>query len=180
MKDLRVKPFATKRCILRAMTRDDAQDFYEIASNPLVNKYVSYQPHQSVEETKEVMETIFFTRMDKGIFEPYVVVSKQSGKMIGTCDFISYNGHSAEIGYAYHPDYWGQGIATEVLTKLVEIAFEELGIHRLVIKHMTENIASQRVIEKSGFKLIGVQRQALYQKGSYYDLLEYDLLREDL
>ncbi len=57
-----------------------------------------------------------------------------------------------EVGYALMPEYWGQGIATEIAQTSVKIAFEILGLDNVVSFTSTTNIASQRVIEKAGFK----------------------------
>lgn len=181
MKSLKVPVIETQRLIIRPITLEDAQDLYEISSNPNVTKYLTYNAHKDLEESKYVIENIFLKRVEQGIFEPYVVVYKENNKMIGTCDFINYDGHTVEIGYMYHEDYWGKGIASEALQSVIHVAFNQLNIGRISISHMIDNKASQRVIEKAGFKRIGIERQSLKTlKGTIEDVVVYDLLKEDI
>lgn len=179
MDKLKVPILETERLILKPIQMDDAQALFEICSLDSVTQYLSYESHKSIEETQDVLENIFLKRVENGIFEAYVVWDKEKNKLIGTCDFVDYDGSNAVIGYMYHPDYWGKGIATESLNAVIDVAFNTLDIHRLEIAHILDNIGSQRVIEKCGFKKIGVKRQAILKNGSYEDIVEYDMLRED-
>lgn len=57
-----------------------------------------------------------------------------------------------EIGYMFHPDYWGRGYATEALAAFVKVYFEKLpDAESVLAKTDVSNKASQRVLEKVGF-----------------------------
>lgn len=56
-----------------------------------------------------------------------------------------------ELGWAIRPERWGEGLATELALTSVRVAFEELGLERLVAFTMPHNLASRRVMEKAGF-----------------------------
>lgn len=64
-----------------------------------------------------------------------------------------------ELGYWISPKYEGQGLTTESTAALVRFGFEELGVSSLTINHFEGNAASQRVIEKLGFKFTEIRKQ---------------------
>ena len=57
-----------------------------------------------------------------------------------------------EISYALMPEYWGQGLATEMTSSLIKIAFENYNISELISINQPTNEASRHVMEKCGFK----------------------------
>ncbi len=75
--------------------------------------------------------------------------------LIGACGYVVYADGAAEIGYWIARSRWGQGFATEAGRALVGHCFRSAGFRRLTCCHFTDNPASQRVIEKLGFRLIG-------------------------
>jgi ribosomal-protein-alanine N-acetyltransferase len=74
-----------------------------------------------------------------------------------------------EVGWSIVPERWNQGLATELAVLSVGVAFEDLGLERIVAFTLPENIASRRVMEKSGFNYerefdhVGI-RHALYRQ----------------
>lgn len=179
MQRIKVPIVETNRLIIRPITKEDAYDLYEITSNPNVTRFLTYSPHMSVDESLQSIEERFINA-DSNNFETYCVELKSNKKMIGMCNFISKDYDQVVIGYQFNEDYWNQGIATEALNKVVEVAFNNLEISRIEISHATENIGSQRVIEKAGFKLVGTKRHVPQADGTYLDIKIYDLLKEDL
>lgn len=74
--------------------------------------------------------------------------------MIGSVDFNHRHADDVfEIGYTLHPDYWKQGLMTEAVTALVELAFTLLDLHKVEIACFDYNQASCRIAEKLGFTL---------------------------
>jgi len=59
-----------------------------------------------------------------------------------------------EVGWAFDPDWWGRGLATEAGAACVGWAFRELGLDRVVSIAHPANVASRRVMEKLGFRLV--------------------------
>lgn len=60
--------------------------------------------------------------------------------------------NEVELAYALMPKFWGQGLATEMGEKILEIGFKLLNLQEIVCFTLTTNKASQRVMEKLGFK----------------------------
>jgi [ribosomal protein S5]-alanine N-acetyltransferase len=81
--------------------------------------------------------------------------------------------HSAEVGYWLGQPYRGQGIATRVLAEVTRFAFGALKLRRLQAGVFAWNPASARVLEKNGYTLEAVQRQAVFKDGQLIDALLY-------
>ena len=60
--------------------------------------------------------------------------------------------HEVEAAWAIAPERWGQGLATELAHACVEVGFEQLGLHHIVAFTLPDNVASRRVMEKTGFE----------------------------
>ena len=85
---------------------------------------------------------------------------------------------SAVVGYWVDHEHQGRGLATAMTGYLVQEA-TEIGLHRLEAGTMVENVASQRVLERSGFTRIGVARQLLYIQGQWRDHVLFQRILHD-
>jgi ribosomal-protein-alanine N-acetyltransferase len=72
---------------------------------------------------------------------------------------------SAEIGYWIGEPYWRLGIATKAVELLTEYGFKQLELVRIYSRVFDFNTASQRVMEKSGFKLEGIFEKSFLKNG---------------
>lgn len=141
----------TSRLILRPFTEEDAADLYEYAKDPRVGPIAGWPAHKSVEESREIIRTVFSAP------NVFAVVDKQFDRAIGSAGFVG--GHwegvpkpDDEIGYALNPDFWGRGLIPEAVTELLRYGFEELGLAAIWCAHYEGNDKSRRVIEKCGFR----------------------------
>ncbi len=84
------------------------------------------------------------------------------------------------LGYSMSEEYWGRGIMTEAVKRVLQYAFEEAGSVLVAIYHFPFNERSKSVIEKCGFVFEGRLRCS-YQmyNGEIYDDLCYSILREE-
>ena len=161
------------------------EDLYSFAHLEQVTRYLSWSPHPDLFYTKDYLEYVGEQYAVGAFFDWGLAVpcpGKRNGKIIGTCGFTRFNfAHdSGEIGYVLHPDYWGQGLATEALKRMIEFGFQDLQLHRLECRFMDENTASRRVAEKCGMKFEGWMRDALFVKGEYRTIGICSLLSEDI
>ena len=58
-----------------------------------------------------------------------------------------------ELGYTFHRAFWGQGLATEISRRAVELGFGDLALPNIIAFAVVEHMASRRVMEKLGFQL---------------------------
>lgn len=80
---------------------------------------------------------------------------------------------NAEMGYWLAEQYWGRGIITNAIKQTIEYGFRTFDITRIFARPFGSNLASQRVLEKSGFKLEACFRNTLYKNGLFKDELIY-------
>ncbi len=80
---------------------------------------------------------------------------------------------SADVGYWLGEEYWGCGIMTSALGKMLGIAFNDLHLLRVFASVKELNTASQRVLEKSGFVLEGVFKNAIIKNDIIQDEYRY-------
>lgn len=84
---------------------------------------------------------------------------------------------NAELGYWLAEPYWGKGIATHSVKLMVEYAWQNFKIERIFARPFGSNTASQRVLEKAGFKLEARFENTLFKNGVYEDELVYAIRR---
>lgn len=173
----------TERLVLRQRTLDDVDDMFTYGSLECVAHAAGFKPSQTTDDTVLFLQSLY-ERLDKeNIPRGYGITLKGSHKVIGSVDFNRRYGntqHILEIGYALHPDYWGQGIMPEAVKALIEVTFTLLSdIQKIGVSHYAFNKNSKRVIEKIGFKQEGIQRATYYLDGVYHDEVNYGLLRKE-
>ena len=93
--------------------------------------------------------------------------------------FTSRQSGVGEVGYWIRSDEASKGLATEAAARAIEIGFDELELHRIVLRIAVGNDASQRVAEKLGFTREGLLRQELKVKGEWLDHTAWGLLEEE-
>lgn len=140
----------TKRLILRPFEEGDAEMLFSYARDPRVGPPAGWKPHESLEESREIIRTVFAAP------NTFAVVDRASGKVIGSAGFTGktreeFPQKNDELGYALSPAFWGRGLMPEAVSELLRYAFEELGLAAVWCSHYSDNPQSQRVIEKSGF-----------------------------
>lgn len=139
----------TERILLRPFRDADAQDVFAYARDPLVGPAAGWRPHGSVEESLEIIRTVFS--------QPHVfaVVLRETGRVIGSAGYVGRKhgegGRCDELGYAIGSAYWGRGLMAEAVEELLRYGFEERGLDAVWCGHYEENDRSRRVVEKSGF-----------------------------
>ena len=141
----------TERLILRKLNENDADAiFNNWASDPEVTKYLTWPAHENIEVTKRVVDRWLKEEKDPKTIR-FIITLKDNDEPIGSIDVVGYIDGNPEIGYCLSRKYWNQGIMTEACKAFVKHLFNK-GFNKVLIKAVVENIASNRVIEKCGFK----------------------------
>jgi [ribosomal protein S5]-alanine N-acetyltransferase len=139
--------------MLRTIKKSDYLDLYHYGVDKDVTKYLTWGPFENEKEAKQAISKVFYPRLKKGLPIGYAIIDLEQDKMIGTIDFhtLIKEENGAEIGFALHKDYWNQGIMSQALKIMITIGFDYLNYDIIYAKHLSKNLASQRVIEKAGF-----------------------------
>ena len=168
----------TDRLRLRPFTSDDETAVFALASDPEVARFVRFEPHRDIAETRAFLELVerYYRR---GNPFAWAIVRREDDRLIGSCGFVDQapERESAEIGYWLGKPYWGKGYAVEAARALVDFGFEQMGLGRVEAKCFLENRAGQRVIEKLGMKFEGTDRSEMI-KGGYPELQVYAIAQQ--
>lgn len=171
----------TERLILRPVKYEDAESIHAYASDEETTRYVTFNTYTSMQDAFDSLEHFFLNRNPKEWIEAYAIIDKESGRMIGTVDpSKTTESKSVELGYIIHKDFWNRGITTEAVKAFCKWLIKEKDIRRIEITHLPENIASKKVILKSGFVFEGFRREYRLYNGKFIDLPFYSLLERDL
>jgi len=172
--------FETNRLLLRKFSMMDAEDYYQISSDPIVTSQTTWERHTSKEDSiKYIQKVLDKYKRHEGFH--WGIVYKSSGQLIGRTGLIRIDPihNKAELGYVLSKDYWNQGIITEATSQIVKYGFSELGLNRIEAQCNVNNPGSYRVMEKLGLVMEGVLRKQLKIKGEYLDQRMYSILRSD-
>ena len=166
----------TDRLILRMVKRQDAKDLFELCKRPETSKYSLWHPHKTIDDTRALIN-YQIARYRKRECTFFVVEHKESGRVIGTCSYVSIedNFKIVEIGYSILSDLWGQGYATEVADGLTGFAFDRIGAQRVYARVLPENGASSAVLQKIGFQYEGTLKKGYYFEGKVSDVEVYGI-----
>lgn len=140
----------TENLYLRPFAFSDADDFYEIASNPHNLDFVF--PMRANRDESDYLMVHGFMKNPLGV---WAMEEKLSGRLVGAIKFddLDFSGKSAELGYFVKSSFQGRGLATEALKTISFFSFQEFGLKKLSLLTHEENKASQRVAQKAGFRL---------------------------
>jgi RimJ/RimL family protein N-acetyltransferase len=106
------------------------------------------------------------------------IIEKKDGSKIGYA--VHYPaGRLLEIGYALVPPERGKGYCSEAAQMMVDYLFLSKDVVRVQAHTDVRNVASQRVLEKIGFKKEGVVRKSSFVRGEWRDSCLFSILREE-
>ncbi len=154
----------TERLIIRAWKETDLEDFYEYAKVDGVGQMAGWNPHQSVQESKTILEMFI-----KGKNE-FALELRENHKVIGSLGLekmsLSLGGEydnlaGREIGYVLSKAYWGRGLMPEAVKAVIAYYFQNEKYDYLICSHSVTNNQSKRVIEKCGFQFVKESSRAM-------------------
>jgi RimJ/RimL family protein N-acetyltransferase len=153
-------PIVSSRLRLREITEEDFDAIHAYASDPLVCRYMSFNPN-TPEDTRGFIGRAVAARQAVPRADYTLLTTLRDGTVIGGCGIHGTAGDDSagHIGYLFHRDYWGQGYGTEVAAALVAFGFDQLGLSRMWSTCDVENTASAHILEK-----VGMRREATFEE----------------
>ncbi len=143
----------TARLRLRRLTPADAPFILELLNDPLFLRFVGDKGVRTVEGARDYIvngPAASYARHGFGLFH---VALKDSGTPIGMCGLLKRDGlEDVDVGFAYLPQFGGQGYATEAALGTLQYAHAVLGLERIVAITAPDNLASQNVLRKIGLR----------------------------
>ena len=171
----------TERLILREFKIEDADDMYHHwASDEKVTRYLTWPPHQSVEDTKQLL-ALWIQSYEKGDSYNWGIVVKDKSTLIGNISVtnIDQKTNTVEIGYCIGQPYWGHGYVAEALKEVISYLFKE-GYDLVRARHDKNNPRSGQVMIKAGMKYEGTLRKYAKNNQGVADDVVYSILPEEL
>jgi len=148
----------TERLVLRVPCLNDSLTaFVGWTQDKDVARYLTWRPHQRIEQTQEFIRSCLSAREYETRF-PYMIKLKESNEVIGVID-PRIEGPKVGIGYVAARAYWGKGYVPEATRAIIEWAFLQPSIYRVYATTDVKNLASQRVLEKVGMQCEGILRR---------------------
>lgn len=170
------------RITLRLVSLNDLDAIYKMQCNEQVAQYNTI----GIPDDKGFTKTLIVNAIsDVATFGKtnywWTIIRKSDDKMMGEAGLnlskIKYK--SGEIFYALHPDFWGNGYATEAVETILNYAFIDLNLHRITAGVATENSKSIQLLERVGMQREGKLRKILPIRGEWWDNYHYAILEED-
>lgn len=158
----------TKRLILRKLEISDLEQVYNNwCSDPKVSKYVTWDMHKNIEQTKEYINFKLDLYKKDYRFD-WVVVIKETNEVIGEIDAVkqSLNYNLVELGYCYGSKYWNNGYATEALSAVIKYLKEVALVEKVTACHISTNPASGRVMQKAGMNYDATLKEYVVDKNT--------------
>lgn len=169
----------TERLILRRFTLEDAEAMYRNwAGDPAVTKYLMWQTHENVEQTKEVLRSWIAAYENDDKYE-WCIAKKENNEPVGSIGAFHYQEkiNAIEVGYCISRAYWHQGITSEALGAVMQYLLDEVGVDRIEARHDAQNIHSGGVMRKCGMKHEGTKIRAGWTNAGICDMELYGYVR---
>lgn len=147
----------TKRPLLRRFTDDNVDNLYNLDSDPEVMRYITggtTTPREEIAHDYLPAFLSYYTRFEGYGF--WVVIDKATGQFLGWFHLRPRTGQPTdepELGYGLRREAWGMGYGTEGARALIDKAFRGPGAQRVLDTAFQANLASRRIMEKSGMTL---------------------------
>ena len=152
----------SERLIFRELQMSDAFRLFEIYSDEEAMKYRQVKPHQTIEDSFEMVKRDAEVRTS-GFEYRFGIVEKETNILIGSVMYQPI-GRKAILGYSFAKESWGKGYATEVV-KWICNHIRAKNYQAIEAWVLHENIASQKVLEKNQFSKIS---QTIYPYSLFY------------
>lgn len=161
----------TNRLNIKPLALEDLNDFTALLMNKEISKTFIVPNFNSSEEARKLAEKLI--KNERGSLEVGIYLNS---KLIGFINDCGFDDEGIEIGYVINPNYKGQGYATEAVKGIIDYLFQ-IGFKKICAAYFIENIASKRVMEKSGMIDINVHEEIEY-RGVKHQCNYYGIRRE--
>jgi RimJ/RimL family protein N-acetyltransferase len=175
-------PITTARLLLRPFRPGDLDALNSFQSRADVARYLYWGPRSRAESAAALAKRVHSSTLTKeGQFLAVAVELAATGQLIGdlNLEWLSSEHRQGEIGFVFHPDHHGKGLAAEAATELLRLGFEDLGLHRIIGRCDGRNTASAALMERLGMRQEAHLRENEIVKGDWTDELVYAMLEDE-
>jgi [ribosomal protein S5]-alanine N-acetyltransferase len=177
----------TERLHLKSLEKSDSEMFYDF----LMRNYDFFKPwspkygedYREKETHNAKMNNMVKEYIEGRTIKFFLFKKRKPVRIIGTtvlANIVRGPFLSGYLGYRVDEQENGMGYAPEAIKKVIEYAFNELGLHRIEANIIPRNTASLRVMEKLGFTYEGISKKYLQINGVWEDHKHFVMLNEDI
>jgi RimJ/RimL family protein N-acetyltransferase len=148
----RLKELETERLVIRPFNKTDEEGFILFMTNPSITNNLAFDDSlKSKEGALAILNQTIESYNTEHPLLAFAIADKITGSFMGACGITFLKQDVAEVFYAFFPDCWGKGFATEVLSKLIDYLAQIHTVKEIHAFITPQNVASIKVVEKFGF-----------------------------
>jgi RimJ/RimL family protein N-acetyltransferase len=166
---------------LRPWRESDVPRIVESASDERTQQWLGRMPSPYTEKEARTWLEDIHENLATGAGVQWAVVDPADDETaLAAIGYFHYQPEvELEIGYWAHPDARGRGVVTRAMSRVVDYAFEDLGVRRVMAGAAVDNTASRHVIEACGLSAWGTERMGTTVRSGPADCVFYDVLVEE-
>ena len=170
----------TERLVLREARIEDGPDLESYEARPAHVRYQAVEPDEYAYGTCRIQRYLEHRGPDSNrrLFV-YVARHRRTEEIVGQFGLSRLQSKVASLGFGIASWHWGQGYGTELTEQALTYGFGVLQLHRISADVASENIPSQRVVEKVGMIREGVMRDCVWAQGRWWTEVKYAALASD-
>jgi RimJ/RimL family protein N-acetyltransferase len=171
----------SERLILRRFEDSDLSPFVAYRNDPEVAKYQAWDSCDEQEARAFIREMKSARAGVPGGWFQFAIESKETGALIRDCALRvdEDEPYRAEIGFTLAREYQGRGFASEAVSRLLDYAFDTLGLHRVVAIADCRNAPSVALLERLGLRREEHFVENIWFKGRWADEYLYAVLKDE-
>ena len=175
-------PVQTQRLVLRAFEADDFEPLLAIHSDPVAVRYVPYPPRDraALAPVLDRKRGNAELQVDGDMLE-LAAILRDTGTLVGDLLIAlrSVEHQMVEVGYIFSPAYAGQGLATESVRALIDLAFGPLGARRVIARVDARNDRSLALLDRLGLRREAHLVENEWFKGELSSEVDYGILARE-
>jgi RimJ/RimL family protein N-acetyltransferase len=174
-------PMRTPRLALRPITVDDLDDVHAWQSRPGVVQWMAGAEPRTREQSRASVLAMVGEDALRAEGDCLTLAATTEAGVVGTVELVwrSEQNRTAELGYVFHPDHGGRGLATEAAAALLNWGFDQAGLHRVYARCHSDNDASARLMSRLGMRQEARHVESYLFRGVWADQLVFAVLARE-
>ena len=174
----RVK-LTTPRLLLRPFELSDAPQVQELVGDKAIADTTLNIPYPYEDGMAEQWILTHESQSEAGELINFAVTLSHTQELIGSIGLIiNKRFNHAELGYWIGKKYWNNGYCTEAAKAVLELAFNQLDLNKVIANHITRNSNSGKVMRKIGMTKEGLLKEHVIKWDKYEDIVTYAILKK--
>ena len=176
-------PVPTERLLLRPALVEDVEPTWRMRRLEHVSRWLTRAPSSLAEyrsqfTVPESLAKSLVIELDGAVIGDLMIAVGDGWAQAEVLDDA--RAVQADLGWVIDPDFGGRGLATEAVTEVLRICFEDLRLRRVTAECFAANEASWRLMERVGMRReVHTVRESLHRSGEWLDGFGYALLAEE-